>query len=153
MISSSAEKLVPGPGMVVKDVDKEIIEFMEESVTYIDDDYRPILKDKVLESIKDFIFDHVKKTYPKQAMSDDMIIPIFEKKIELYNDFIKSCMKYIDIKFEQAKLIKENNDGMNEEQISQNSMKYVLAVKESFKELTVEITSDKDLETEIRQDF
>lgn len=51
------------------------------------------------------------------------------------------------------KRTRKKNEKMDQKQIEQNSMKYILAVKESFKEMTVEISCKDDLEAQIKQDF
>lgn len=62
-------------------------------------------------------------------------------------------MNYIDNRFAKEKFYKTENVEMDQQKINQNSMRYILAVKESIKEVTVEILSDDELKNEIPQDF
>lgn len=52
-----------------------------------------------------------------------------------------------------TQLFEKEKVELTQEQIEQNSVKYILAVKESIKELTVEILTDDDIEKEIPRDF
>lgn len=62
-------------------------------------------------------------------------------------------MKYIDQCYEKIKVQKNEIVVENVKEIEQDSMKYTLSVKESVKEMTIEITCDEDLEREIPTDY
>lgn len=131
---------------------KNVENYIKNSVTYISKESYQLILDSLLDKMKNGLYNFIKNNLPN-TISKDMIIYIYNIKEPLIiKEFMTSCTNiqkfYNSILKEKQKDVK-----MDEKQIAQNSMKYILAVKESFKEMTVEISCKEDLEAHIKQDF
>ena len=126
--------------------------YIKNSRTYINGDLFQLLLDSLLDKMKKELYDFIKKNLP-DTISKDMIIHIYKLKEQLIINEFMSSITNIQKFYNSLLKDKQKDVKMDEKQIAQNSMKYILAVKESFKEMTVEISCKEDLEAHIKQDF
>ena len=112
------------------------------------------MKDQLENNIKDDIFQQAHQYCIETKKSLEFRYLITNRIFELIkqSNSIERCREEIDQIFNDRHKRNENIQ-LNKNQIAQDSLKYVLTVRESLKEMTVEIACNEDLEKEIPQDF
>lgn len=133
---------------------KKTKEFIFNSIIHINKDFIEQLKDQLENDIKDDIFNKAEKYCSETKKSPELKYLITDRVFKLIESNIsfEKCREEIDqIYYDLEK--RNESIQLDKNQIARDSLKYVLTVKESLKEMTVEITCNEDLEKEIPQDF
>ena len=131
---------------------KDAENYINDSVTEIDKEFIEIMRESCNNEINNHIFMEVVKNCSENNISDDTIIVINDIVLDELKDKIENCLSKINTCYEKLYKFHQKEELMKEDEIKQNSMKYILSVKESVKENTIQLTTE-NLEFEIPQDF
>lgn len=139
-----------------KEIDRifEIREFFNESMCFMSEISVQYFKDSCEEKFKDIIMDKIFELVSSdKKISKDLYNFILDHCWNLLRNKFNQIMALIDSCYNNTRKIKKEEIVLDEKMIQQNSMKYVLSVKESITELTVEIDCDENLDKEIPLDY
>lgn len=132
---------------ILRNIKHSKIHFDEDSINYMKDYFERRIENEIYNQAEEYCKDYEK--------SQDLKYLIGKRVYDLYeisNQFQK-CRDRIQECYVESAKYKQEDVQLNQEEIGQESMKYVLSVKERIKEMTVEISREEDLEREIPQDF
>ena len=83
-----------------------------------------------------------------------MIPELYKAKIQSLSETIHFLVSIVDeIYDDKYKDISEEEETNDKAEIMANTTLYVMSEKQSFKEITIDITSESDLNSKIPQDF
>ena len=133
----------------------KILKIIKNSKIHFDEDSINYMKDYFVRRIENEIYNQAEEYCKDNEKSQDMKYLIGKRVydlLEISNQF-QQCRDRIQECYVESAKYKQEDVLLNQEEIGQESMKYVLSVKERIKEMTVEISREEDLEREIPQDF
>lgn len=132
---------------------EQIDEYIKNSIVYIDETQIEYFKKYIKQYLLNFYYGKVGESVSqKENISKDLVKMITDRLFVRINEKVQGILNYIDMEYNKTKEYKSKTIVLNEHQIKQNSMKYVLSVRESIRELTVEIECNDDLEKNIPLD-
>ena len=133
----------------------KIIHSINHSKIHFDQDFINYMKDYFERRIENLIYEQAGRYCDEHEKSSDLKYLIGKRVFEILEkgNLLQRCRDKIQNCYFESSKYKQGDVQMNQEQIGQDSMKYVLNVKESIKEMTMEISREEDLEREIPQDF
>lgn len=132
---------------------KKLMKFkkISESVTFIDKNNCVIIKNSLKSFLSSIVFDSiVNGNYcPK-----NMVLKVYRAKINSLKNEINKYISIVDeIYKDKFEGIENEEEKKDNEEMKANSTLYVMSEKESFKEITIGIASECDLNRKIPQDF
>lgn len=128
--------------------------FFNESMCFRSELSVQYFKDSCEEKFKDIIMDIIfELVSSNKKISKDLYSFILDHCWNLLRNKFRQIMNCIYSCYNNTSKIEKEEVVLDEKMIQQNSMKYVLSVKESITELTIEIDCDENLDKEIPLDY
>lgn len=143
-------------GIDISEICQLAKDYIASSITYINDDLLQYLKASCKNKIEERLLEEAESFCNKADIGISAKIFIWNSLKKYFGERIMSCIADIESFFNETKVFKrgEKDDvDMTKNQIEQNSIKYILTVRESISELTIEIENDDDIEKEIPTDY
>lgn len=136
-------------------VDEKIEEIKKnicENAVIPDINYYIIIKNSFQSFLKSIVFDEIIKM--QKLIPNNLILNVYRTKLQSLEKEINKCISIVDVIFkEKFDEVEEEEEINDEDEMKANSTLYVMSEKESFNEISIQITSDEDLNSKIPQDF
>ena len=138
-----------------KDVHKKLVEIqsnINDSTVMMDKKHIYVIKNSFESFLNSIIFEAVVENIKNGQQS--MIPELYKAKIQSLSETIHFLVSIVDeIYDDKYKDISEEEETNDKAEIMANTTLYVMSEKQSFKEITIDITSESDLNSKIPQDF